>query len=142
MLQAVDIPLAKGTLTTPEKARDVRMIYDDLRKHVGEDDYLIGHGGGPLFIYLTGARFYTPSTWILWYNTSEILPDLEEAYEKHRELPVILMVDEALFRNIHEEEIPVINEQRGEIRRFMDSFDYEQVVREEKYEIWVPAEIR
>jgi hypothetical protein len=140
MVQPVDIPLARGTLTTPEKARHVRMIYDDLREYVGEDDYLIGHGGGPLFIYLTGARFYIPSTWILWYSTSAILPDLNTAYGIHQQLPVILMVDEALFRTVYEEEIPVIDEQRGEIHRFMDQFLYTPVISRENYEIWVPAE--
>jgi hypothetical protein len=68
------------------------------------------------------------------------VPDLKEAYEKHQQLPVILMVNEDLFRNVYEEEIPEINKQRGEMHRFIDSFDYEQVVRHEKYEIWVPAE--
>lgn len=139
MVYAVDVPKAKGTLTTKEKARSVRMIYNDLQKHVGEDDYLIGHGGGPLFIYLTGARIYMPGTWILWYQTENILPDLTEAYEMNNQLPVILMVKEDKFRTVLEEEKPEINKQRSEIFKFIDTYDFIQAVKEEDYEIWVPA---
>ncbi len=140
MVHAVDIPMARGTLTTQEKARSVEEIYNDLQKFTGEDDYLIGHGGGPLFIYLTGARFYMPSTWILWYSTANILPDLKEAYEKNGQLPVILLVNEEKFRTVLEEEKPEIIKQRGEVYKFIDTFDFKQVVKEEDYEIWVPAD--
>ena len=140
MVHAVDIPMARGTLTTEGKAQSVRMIYDDLQKYIGEDDYLIGHGGGPLFIYLTGARFYMSSTWILWYSTASILPDLKEAYERNDQLPVILMVKEEKFRTVFEDEKPEINKQRGEIYKFIETFDFIQVVKEEDYEIWVPAD--
>lgn len=139
MVHAVDVPRAKGTLTTREKARSVQMIYNDLQKHVGEDDYLIGHGGGPLFIYLTGARIYMSGTWVLWYNTENILPDLTEAYEMNDQLPVILLVKEEKFRTVFEEEKPEINKQRGEIFKFMETYDFIQAVKEEDYEIWVPA---
>jgi len=140
MVHAVDVPGARGTLTTEEKARSVRMIYNDLQKYIGEDDYLIGHGGGPLFIYLTGAKVYMPGTWILWYNTDNILPDLTEAYEQNDQLPVILMVNEEKFRMVFEDEKPEISKQRGEIFKFMDTYDFIQVVKEEDHEIWVPAD--
>jgi hypothetical protein len=139
MVHAVGIPMVRGTYTTEEKARSVRVIYNDLQKYIGEDDYLIGLGGGPLFIYLTGARFYMPSTWILWYSTANILPDLKEAYEKNGQLPVILLVKEEKFRTVYEEEKPEINRQREEMYKFIETFDFKQVVKEEDYEIWVPA---
>jgi len=139
MVHAVDIPMARGTFTTKEKAQSVRLIYNDLQKYIGEDDYLIGHGGGPLFIYLTGARFYMPSTWILWYSTASIFPDLSKAYEKNGQLPVILLVKEETFRTVYEEEKPEINRQREEMYKFIDKYDLRQVVKEEDYEIWVPA---
>ena len=140
MIHPVQIPLARGTFTTEEKAGHVEAIYSDLQKYVKEDDYLVGHGGGPLFIYLTGSRFYIYRTWILWYSTSSIVPDLTEAYERNDRLPVILLVKEELFRRVYEEEKPEIEKQRGEMYRFIDSYDYEQVVKQEDYEIWVPAD--
>lgn len=139
MVHAVDVPGARGTLTTEGKAQGVQVIYENLQKYIGKDDYLIGHGGGPLFIYLTGAKVYMPGTWILWYNTANILPDLTEAYEKNGQLPVILMVDEEKFRTVFEDEKPEISKQRGEIHKFMEPYDFVQVVKEEDYEIWVPA---
>jgi hypothetical protein len=140
MIHPVQIPLARGTFTTEEKAGHVEAIYHDLKPYVGEDDYLVGHGGGPLFIYLTGSRFYLYRTWILWYSTSSIVPDLREAYERNGRLPVILLVKEELFRRVYEEERPEIAKQRSEIYRFMDSYDYDPVVKKEDYEIWVPAD--
>jgi hypothetical protein len=140
MVHPVEIPLARGNLTTSGKAENVREIYDDLQKYTGKDDYLVGIGGGPLFIYLTGARFYIPSTWILWYRTEDIVPDLEEAYHDLHQLPVILIAREALFRTVYEDEMPEIRRQREEIHQFIGAHDYRQVVKKENYEIWVPAE--
>ena len=93
-----------------------------------------------MFIYLTGARFYMSSTWILWYSTASIFPDLKEAYEKNDQLPVILMVKEEKFRTVLEDEKPEINRQRGEIYKFIETFDFIRVVKEEDYEIWVPVD--
>jgi hypothetical protein len=140
MVHAVDIPKARGTFTTKEKAQSVKMIYNDLEKYTGEDDYLIGIGGGPLFIYLTGARVYMPATWILWYNTANIFPDLTEAYENNNQLPVILMVKEEKYRTVAAEEKPEINRQRAEVYRFIETFDFIQVVKKADYEIWVPTD--
>ena len=139
MIHPVQIPLAGGTFTTEEKARHVEDVYKNLQKYVGEDDYLVGHGGGPLFIYLTGSRYFVYRTWILWYPTSRIVPDLTGAYERNGRLPVILLVREELFRSVYEEEKPEIERQRGEMYKFIDTFDYDMAVKEKDYEIWVPA---
>ena len=138
MLHAVDIPLARATYTTKDKSRHVEVIYNDLKLHVQEDDYLVGQGGGPLFIYLTNARFYMGGTWILWYETSRILPDLQAAYEKHKKLPVILIVNEEIFRTVYKEEKDEMIIQHEEIYKFINSFDYQRVVKAENHEIWVP----
>jgi hypothetical protein len=55
------------------------------------------------------------------------------------QLPVILLVKEEKFRTVFEEEKPEINKQRGEIFKFMETYDFIQAVKEEDYEIWVPA---
>ena len=140
MVHPVDIPMARGNFTTSQKAENVREIYDDLQKYVDKDDYLVGLGGGPLFIYLTGARFYISSTWILWYRTEDIVPDLEQAYQNVHQLPVILIAEEELFRTVYEEEKAEIQRQQEEINKFIGAHDYRQVVKKEHYEIWVPAD--
>jgi hypothetical protein len=81
-----------------------------------------------------------PGTWILWYNTANILPDLTEAYEKNNQLPVILMVKEEKFRRVSADEKPEINRQRAEVYRFIETFDFIQVVKKADYEIWVPTD--
>jgi hypothetical protein len=138
MLHAVDIPLARATCTTKEKARQVEVIYNDLKRHLKEDDCLIGHGGGPLFIYLTDARLFMNATWLMWYETSRILPDLQAAYEKDKKLPVILIVNDEIFRTLSLEEKDEMMRQHEEIYKFITSFDYQRVVKAENHEIWVP----
>ena len=138
MLYTVDIPLARATYTTKEKARHVEVIFNDLKMHLQEDDYLIGHGGGPMFIYLTDAKLFMNATWLMWYETSRILPDLQAAYEKHKKLPVILIVNEEIFRTVFEEEKDEMILQHEEIYKFINSFDYQRVVKAENHEIWVP----
>ena len=140
MTHAVDIPLAKGNLTTRNKAHHVQVIYNDLQKCLQENDYLVGHGGGPLFIYLTDSKFYIPRTWILWYSTASIIPDLKKAYERHYKLPVILIVNEEIFRTVFEEEKDEMKKQHEEIYKFINSFDYTRAVKAENHEIWVPAD--
>ena len=139
MRYAVDIPLARATYTTKEKARHVELIYHDLKMHLQEDDCLIGLGGGPMFIYLTDARLFMNATWLMWYETSSILPDLQAAYEKHNKLPVILIVNEEIFRTVYKEEKDEMLLQQEEVYKFITSFDYQRVVKAENHEIWVPA---
>jgi hypothetical protein len=88
---------------------------------------------------LTGAKYFLTRTWILWYPTEDIVPDLEEAYESIGRLPVVLMVDEGLFRTVYEEEKPEIKRQEEEIYQFMQNHGYSRVVEKDDYEIWVPA---
>jgi hypothetical protein len=138
MLHTVDIPLARATFTTKEKARHIEVIYNDLKMHLQEDDYLIGHGGGPMFIYLTDAKLFMNATWLMWYETSRILPDLQAAYQKHKKLPVILIVNEEIFRTVYEEEKDEMKLQHEEIYKFITSYNYQRVVKTENHEIWVP----
>ena len=140
MVHAVDIPLAGATYTTKEKARHVEVIYNDLQMHLQEDDYLVGHGGGPLFIYFTKAKLYLGRTWILWYETSSIVPDLQGAYERYNKLPVILIVNEEIFRTVLKEEKDEMIKQHEEIYKFINSFDYQRVVKAENHEIWIPVD--
>jgi hypothetical protein len=140
MTYAVDIPMVRATYTTQEKAHHVQIIYEDLQMYLQEDDYLVGHGGGPLFIYLTNSKFYMDKTWILWYATSRILPDLQAAYEKHNKLPVILIVNEEIFTTMPDEELAEMKIQQEEIYKFINSFDYNRVMKAENHEIWVPGD--
>ena len=74
----------------------------------------------------------------MWYETARILPDLQAAYEKHKKLPVILIVNEEIFRRVYEEEKDEMLLQQEEVYKFITSFDYQRVVKSENHEIWVP----
>jgi hypothetical protein len=66
--------------------------------------------------------------------------DLQAAYEKHNKLPVILILNEEIFRAMPEDELAEMKMQQEEIYKFINSFDYTRAMKAENHEIWVPGD--
>jgi len=91
MFSAIENKLAKGILTTKERAFVINDLLLKSSKYVKKNDLVLAYDCIPMYHYLSETKPYLPNTWPWLYMPEQLKFELNYAQQKSQKLPVVIL---------------------------------------------------
>lgn len=91
MFSPIENKLAKGILTTKERAFAINDLLLKSSKYVKKNDIVLAYDCIPMYHYLSETKPYLPNTWPWLYLPEQLNYELSNAYKKSNKLPVVIL---------------------------------------------------